>query len=653
MGNDHEIRAQHIWHAGHEDYSVDRACEDARLSVGSQNDTFAAVLQAYMSRRTLLKGAMASLVLAYASPLMRSSAAAGSEGFVPLTHSTEDKLLIPDGYQYNVIIRWGDPVFADTPAFDPRAQQPAIQARQFGYNADFIGFLPLPAGSMNSERGLLVVNHEYTNPELMFADWDGKDESKTRTMVDIELAAHGLSVLEVQRDAKGAWNYVQNSSFNRRLTAETPLMLSGPVAGNPRLKTSSDPSGIRVQGTLNNCAAGVTPWGTVLTAEENFQQYFGGSVEAITDQTVQALHKRYGVQDEYGWARHYDRFDVTKEPHEPFRFGWVVEIDPYDPSSIPVKRTALGRFRHEAATTGINKDGRAVVYTGDDGRFEYLYKFVSTGRYDSGNRTSNIGLLDAGTLYVAKFRDDGTGEWMPLVFGQGPLTAANGFESQADVLIATRRAADLLKATKMDRPEDVEAHPKTGKVYVVMTNNTRRTPEQVDKANPRADNKHGHIIELVEDGGEHSATTFRWDLLIACGDPNNPSDNALYQGHKDISWMSCPDNIAFDDTGRLWVATDGQPATIKHNDAVYVVEVEGPQRGMAKMFMSGLPGGEVCGPAFTPDNRTFFLAIQHPGEGKGATFANPLSRFPDYQPNVPPRPSVIAIYRADSGKVGS
>jgi secreted PhoX family phosphatase len=205
----------------------------------------------------------------------------------------------------------------------------------------------------------------------------------------------------------------------------------------------------------------------------------------------------------------------------------------------------------------------------------------------------------------------------------------------------------------MDRPEDVEAHPKTGKVYVVMTNNTRRTPEQVDKANPRADNKHGHIIELVEDGGEHSATTFRWDLLIACGDPNNPSDNALYQGHKDISWMSCPDNIAFDDTGRLWVATDGQPATIKHNDAVYVVEVEGPQRGMAKMFMSGLPGGEVCGPAFTPDNRTFFLAIQHPGEGKGATFANPLSRFPDYQPNVPPRPSVIAIYRADSGKVGS
>src|SRR6266850_4883840 len=239
MGNDHQGHAQHLSHAGHEDRREDRACEDARLSAVSQDETFAAVLQAFMSRRTLLKGAMTSLVLAYASPLTRFSTAAESKGFVPLTHSTEDKLLIPDGYQYDVIIRWGDPVFPDTPAFNPHAQQPAIQARQFGYNADFIGFLPLPAGSTNSERGLLVINHEYTNPELMFADWDGKDESKTRMMVDIELAAHGLSVIEVQRDAKGGWSYVQNSSFNRRLTAETPMALSGPAAGSPRLKTSS------------------------------------------------------------------------------------------------------------------------------------------------------------------------------------------------------------------------------------------------------------------------------------------------------------------------------------------------------------------------------------------------------------------------------
>jgi secreted PhoX family phosphatase len=320
---------------------------------------------------------------------------------------------------------------------------------------------------------------------------------------------------------------------------------------------------------------------------------------------------------------------------------------------MPAKHTALGRFRHEAATTVMAKDGRAVVYTGDDGRFEYLYKFVSSGRYDPANRTANLSLLDAGTLYVAKFKDDGTGEWMPLIFGQGPLTPANGFESQADVLIATRRAGDLLKATKMDRPEDVEAQPQTGKVFIVLTNNTRRTPEQVDKANPRPDNKHGHIIELVEAGDEPGATTFHWDLLIACGDPNNPADKAFYQGRTETSWMSCPDNIAFDDKGRMWVATDGQPATIKYNDAVYVVEVEGSQRGLAKMFMSGLPGGEVCGPAFTPDNRTFFLAIHHPGEGKDSTFARPLSRFPDYKPDMPPRPCVVAIYRNDGGKVGS
>jgi secreted PhoX family phosphatase len=606
-----------------------------------------------MSRRTLLKGAIASIVLAYANPLQHPRAEAGSTRFMPLTHSAEDRLLVPEGYQYNVIIRWGDPVLPDTAAFDPRAQRPATQARQFGYNADFIGFLPLPVGSQNSDRGLLIVNHEYTNPELMFAAWDGKEESKTREMVDIELAAHGVSVIEVQRDTTGAWSYGPNSRFNRRLTAESPIAIGGPVTGHAWLQTSADTSGTRVLGTLNNCSGGVTPWGTVLTAEENFQHYFGGAVEAISDQAVRALHKRYEVRDEYGWGRHYDRFDVGKEPHEPLRFGWIVEIDPYEPTSIPVKRTALGRFRHEAATTVINKDGRVVVYTGDDGRFEYLYKFVSAGRYDPVHRAANLGLLDVGTLYVAKFRDDGTGEWMPLVFGHGPLTAANGFHSQAELLIAARRAADVLGATKMDRPEDIEAHPKSGNVYVVMTNNTRRTPEQVDKANPRPDNTHGHIIEMVEDGGEHTATTFHWELLIACGNPNNPSDQAFYQGHQDTSWMSCPDNIAFDDAGHLWVATDGQPSTIKKNDAVYVVEVEGPQRGLAKMFLSGVPGGEICGPAFTPDNRTFFVAIQHPGEGKGATFANPLSRFPDYTPDMPPRPSVVAVYHPEGGKIGS
>jgi len=277
----------------------------------------------------------------------------------------------------------------------------------------------------------------------------------------------------------------------------------------------------------------------------------------------------------------------------------------------------------------ITNGGQAVIYSGDDGQFEYLYKFVRSGRYDPTNRAANMGLLDAGTLYVVKFRDDGTGEWLPLIFGLGPLTPANGFHSQAEVLINTRRAADIMGATKMDRPEDIEANPKTGKIYAVMTNNTRRQAEQVDNANPRPKNKHRHIIELVEAGGEATASTFRWELFITCGDPNNPDDNAFYQGRKDVSWMSCPDNVAFDDSGRLWVATDGQPSSIQKNAPVYIVEVEGPQRGMSRLFLSGLPGGEVCGPALTPDSRTFFVAIQHPGEAKEVTFVTPISRFPD------------------------
>ncbi len=402
----------------HEGYTGN---EDISTSPHTQHETFESVLQAYMSRRTLLKGAVSSLVLAYASPLLHSDAEAGDTGFTPLTHSTEDKLLVPPGYESQILIRWGDPVIPDTPGFDPRRADPAKQARQFGYNADFIGFLPLPFGTRNSDHGLLVVNHEYTNAELMFADWDGKLESKTREMVDIEIAAHGLAVIEVQRDATGAWSYQSNSPYNRRLTAESPMAICGPAAGHPWLKTSYDSTGTLVRGTLNNCAAGITPWGTVLTAEENFDTYFTAAVDKIADASIQGIHKRYGLRDRYGWARFHDRFDVAKEPNEPLRFGWVVEVDPYDPRSVPVKRTALGRTKHEAATVVIATGGQAVVYSGDDGQFEYRYKFVSSGRYDPTNRAANIGLLDAGTLYVAKFRDDGTGEWSPLIFGLGPL----------------------------------------------------------------------------------------------------------------------------------------------------------------------------------------------------------------------------------------
>jgi secreted PhoX family phosphatase len=571
-----------------------------------------------------------------------------SGGFASLAHSREDALLVPPGYAHDVVSRWGDPVLPGAPRFDPQAQTPAGQALQFGYNCDFLAFLPLPRFSGRSDGGLLVVNHEYTNCELMFPGWNGSLETKSRDMVDVELAAHGLTVIEIRRDAAGRWHRVSDSPYSRRVTGETVIAISGPAAGHAWLRTSYDPAGTRVRGTLNNCAGGVTPWGTVLTGEENVNFYFRGTAAAAS---IRALHARYGVRDEYGWGRYHDRFDLTREPREPLRFGWVVEVDPYDPNALPIKRTALGRFKHEAATVVVAPGGQAVVYSGDDERFEYLYKFVSTGRYqrDGDNRR----LLDDGTLYVARFNDDGSGEWLPLVFGMGPLTEAHGFQSQAEVLINARGAADLLGATKMDRPEDVEASPQTGKVYAVMTNNASRIAGQVDRANPRAPNRFGHIIEISEAGGDHAATRCRWDIFIAAGNPADPAHLASYQGRSDGAWFATPDNIAFDARGRLWVATDGQAGAIGANDGLYMVETEGSGRGLARQFLSGPVGSEICGPVFTPDNRTLFVSVQHPGEAQGATFANPASRWPDGRPDMPPRPSVVAIYRPDGATIGS
>ena len=301
----------------------------------------------------------------------------------------------------------------------------------------------------------------------------------------------------------------------------------------------------------------------------------------------------------------------------------------------------------------VARDGRPAVYMGDDRRYEYIYKFVAAGRYDPGNRAANLSLLDSGILYVARFNDDGSGEWRPLVHGQGPLTPANGFRSPAEVVINARRAADLLGATKMDRPEDVEPNWKTGKVYCVMTYNERRKPSEVDRANPRPDNKFGHIIEITEDGGDHAGTRFRWEMFILAGDPAKPEHKADYQGRTDVSPFAAPDNLAFDDQGRMWVATDGLDDTLGGNYGLFMVETEGPARGRAAQFLSSPLGCEVCGPAFTPDNRTLFVAIQHPGLDPKAAYEKPVSRFPDNRPDMPPRPTVLAIYRADGGKVGS
>jgi secreted PhoX family phosphatase len=621
----------------------------------SANPTFQAILAARMSRRGFLAGSAAGLAaLAMGRVGPRGAEAQAPLPFTPVVGSTEDKLILPPGYTHSVLVRWGDPIFPGAPEFAPQAQTAAKQERQFGSDNDFIGFMPLPRGSNSSTRGLLGVNHENVRPELTWPTWDGKAE-RTKEMCDVEVAAHGFSVIEIVRSDRGEWSVVKDSSLNRRITGATPMAIQGPAAGHALMRTGADPSGRRVLGTLNNCAGGVTPWGTILTGEENIQNYFRGKIDAGAAPAAAKRLQRYGIAGRgryMSWGLHDARFDLEKEPNEPNRFGWIVEIDPYEPASVPIKHTALGRFAHEGATVILAKDGRPIAYTGDDARFEYLYKFVAAGRYDPANRTAATSLLDSGTLYAAKLNDDGTGEWLPLVHGQGPLTEANGFPSQAEVVINARGAGDLVGATKMDRPEDVEPSPVTGKVYAALTSNDARKPEQVNKANPRPANKFGHILEIIEDGGDHTSTRFRWEILLLGGNPKDPSHSAYYQGHTDVSPVSVPDNFAFDDQGRLWVATDGMDDTLGPNDAVFLVDTEGPLRGRALQFLSAPTGAEVCGPAFTPDNRTFFVAMQHPGLTDKATYAAPGSRWPDQRPDMPPRPSVVAIYRTDGGKVG-
>ncbi len=554
---------------------------------------------------------------------------------------------VAEGYQADVLLRWGDPLFSDSPAFDPMNQTEASQLRQFGFNNDYIGFVPL-----EENRGLLCVNHEYVSTALMQPGVvENYPDSMTRERCAVELAAHGGTVVEIVFDGR-QWNVVRDSKYNRRITPhKTPMEVTGPAAGHPRLKTSDDPSGRLVAGTMNNCAGGITPWGTWLMAEENFNVHFLG--ELPEGHPEAANHKRYGIPwARYQWGRHFSRFDISSEPNEPNRFGWIVEVDPMNPDSKPKKRTALGRFKHEGAESVVAPDGRVVIYMGDDQQFDYVYKFVSAKAVDKTNPAANVDLLDEGTLYVARFDADGTLDWMPLVFGEGPLTPENGFRSQADVLIETRRSADLLGATPMDRPEDVEPHAGSGRAWVMLTNNSAREADQVDAANPRAKNRFGHIVEISEPNGDFTATKSRWDILLRCGDPTVAEYGAAWNPEtSEAGWFTCPDNCAVDPRGRLWVATDGNERT-GSADGLWCVEVDGANRAKSKAFFRVPVGAELCGPRFTADGRTLFVAIQHPGDGRGASFEKPSTRWPDFRDDMPPRPSVMVVRKDDGGFIG-
>ncbi len=644
-----------------------RVDDDDIPSNASLEPTIGDVIVGRYSRRQALKGLSAVAAVSVIGSVSGSFAgrparaeSAGELTFPELPHGMTETHAVADGYEVQTLIRWGDPVMADAPALDPLNQTAEAQGGQWGYNNDYVGFMPLPAGSNNADHGLLCVNFEYTNAHLMFPGIaDGELDKLTKDQVDVEMAAHGHAVIEVIRDnATNTWSVVRPSAYARRISAlGTPCAISGPAAGHDRLKTNTDPTGTQVTGTLNNCAGGKTPWGTILFAEENFHGYFGGDPEKTSEARN---YKRYGLKPEssYAWSRYHDRFDVEKDPNEPNKFGWMVEFDPYDPASTPVKRTALGRFKHEGATTVVNKDGRVVAYTGDDERFDYVYKFVTNGRFDPADRARNRDLLDDGTLYVAKFHEDGKLNWLPLVFGTGPLTKENGFASQADVLIETRRAADLLGATPMDRPEDVEPNPVTGVVYMNLTNNSKRKEDGIDAANPRGPNPHGHLIEMIPPGGrgadkDHAANEFTWDIFVLCGDPAKPEDGARY--HPDVTangWLSAPDNVAFDTSGRVWIATDGAPKA-GLADGLWGAETEGPARALTRHFYRTPLGAELCGPEFNPDDTALFVAVQHPADTDGSTFDNPSTRWPDFQQNLPPRPSLQVIVKKGGGVIGT
>ncbi|NEB17725.1 PhoX family protein, partial [Streptomyces coelicoflavus] len=585
--------------------------------------------------------------------------------FTPVAPNTDDAVTVPEGYRQDVVIRWGEPILRGAPAFDPEKQSARAQAGQFGYNNDFLALLPLRG---EHDRQLLVANHEYTDEVLMFRGYD--PENPTREQVEIAWAAHGLSVVAVEEERRsGRLTPVARHRLNRRVTATTEFRLTGPAAGSDLVRTSADRSGRKVLGTLNNCSGGTTPWGTTLHGEENFNQYFANASSA-TD-------KRYGIgtgATERKWERFDKRFDVAQEPNEVHRFGYVVELDPYDPESTPRKHTLLGRFKHEAATVRLTHDGRPVVYTGDDERFDYFYKFVGSKRMRHGNsrwaREHNLSLLDEGTLYVARLdgdspaieidgtgtlpRDgefDGGGEWIPLVTAteDGAVSHVEGMSAE-EVCVFTRLAGDKVGATKMDRPEDIEPSPTTGKVYVALTNNSNRGKAGYagpDEANPRNSNKHGHVLELTERWNRADATRFGWSLFLVAGDPEDPATYFAGFPKDRVSAISCPDNVAFDDHGNLWISTDGN--ALGSHDGLFGVATRGDRRGELKQFLTVPTGAETCGPLV--QDRRVLVAVQHPGEVDGASVEQPASTWPD-GPGKIVRPAVVAVWRADGRDIG-
>ncbi|MBN3859973.1 DUF839 domain-containing protein [Neisseriaceae bacterium PsAf] len=584
-----------------------------------------------------------------------------SLGFKSIPPAVEDTVNVPNGYTAKVLYSWGDPVGIknQSPQFKKNAANSAReQALQAGMHHDGMDYFSLPMNTQSDSHALLAINHEYCDNGLLFPDGDNNWSLNKAKKAQNAL---GVSIIEIKKNSHQRWEVVRPSQYARRITAQTPVLLTGPAAGHRLMQTKQDNSGRMVLGTMQNCSNGKTPWGTYLTCEENWSDMFTNKTGRLSE-----LEKRYGIKKKektYRWSEVDPRFETSNEPNEPNRFGWVVEIDPYNPNSTPKKHTALGRIKHESATVDIGNSQKVVVYTGDDEKFEYIYKLISKNNYQPQNRAANLKLLEEGTLYVAKFNDDNTGEWIPLVFGKSPLTPENGFKNQAEVLIKTRLAADKVGATKMDRPEWIAIDPKIrGSVYCTLTNNVLRGEQNkagTDAANPRNNNIFGHIMHWQEDKHNPESLSFTWDIFAMGGLLNSTNTNWT----TDIETVSfgSPDGLKFDHRGVMWVQTDVSTEILNQgpyngvgNNQMFAVI---PGSKEFKRFLTGPCGCEVTGIAFSPDNKAMFVNIQHPGE-TGEGISDPkapraVSSWPDAKTTGRPRSSTLIITKDDGGVIGS
>jgi secreted PhoX family phosphatase len=675
------------------DHDIDTSDDiDTNLS---DNPSLGDIIAARLSRRNVLKlggATTAAFLVSFGSPaLAAADSPKGRDddddddddehdddgpllGFTSVAINGLDEVTVPEGYTASVLYAWGDPV-SDGPAFAFDASQDwQAQSVQAGMHHDGIFFFPLNKSENKSKSGLLCINHEYVDQGLLFTDgmvpWTPQKVMKS-------VAAHGVSVIEVRR-RNGEWSVVRPSKYGRRITGATPIKLVGPAAGSALLKTAADPTGTVSLGTINNCGSGKSPWGSYVTCEENFNGYFGW--DGAYTPTMQ--QNRYGITAtgfNYRWHEHDPRFNVRLNPNEANRLGWMVEIDPFKPNSMPQKLTAMGRFKHESAAFATTRDGRAVVYSGDDERNNYVYKFVGALPWKKA-RKMGVSPLAEGTLYVGRFDagdatgdEMGIGEWIPLNTANPALASM----SIDDILVHARVAGDLVGATKMDRPEWITVAP-DGRVYVSLTNNSRRgrtttVPSEnpnsvVDDANPRSatgqGNPYGHIVRWSENG-DADATTFTWDIFMLAGDPSNPLALDGYKPGGDVvgDFFGSPDGIWADDDGRIWIQTDISTSTLGAGPYINIPNnmmlAADPETKETRRFLIGPKGCEVTGVCTTPDQKTMFVDIQHPGEPASELSdpANPqaISNWPDYRPigQGRPRAGTLVITKDDGGVIGT